>query len=404
MDIKFRTRKNGSGEIEIVAFDFPEGDCKEVLDKIIIPSNIGEDKIDRISDTIHLSFERMQRYGVKIIKKIVVENGIKFVDSFSFSSIDIEIDEFYWPSSCEAIPEFCFEATNIKSIKGIENVKHIGNCAFCGTGLKEICWPYPCLKIPRRCFFCSHLESITGIEEVTQIEESAFDTTDFKSFTWPRSCTSIPKNCFFNTPLKEIEGIENVKHIGSCAFANTSLIELKWPLKCRRIPRGCFSGSSIKVISNINNVTNVGCGAFKKSNICRITWPDKCKIIPEDCFSGALLKEIHGMERVCEIRRGAFDNTLIKEFVWPANVISMSCSFLHGCYFLDNIIFAPGEMRDVDVYSSFLGLNLKTIKSIDLSAVTAVNFVARYTNIDYKKLYERMKGLLRLPYYVNGLE
>ena len=242
--------------------------CETEIDELVIPAKVDGKEVSSIGG-LKLSFSKLEDQGVKKIKKIKIEDGIREVKSWAFANIKIEIDELHWPSDCEKIPEGCFYNTPLKEIHNLDLAKEIGEYAFAKTNLKTI--------------------------------------------TWPANYDEIPRTCFFCTPLKEIQGINNVKKIGEYAFAKTNLKTITWPSNCDEFFKNCFFDSSI-----------------------------------------------------------------------------------------EEITFPAGGIKDIDLFD--LAFSNVDIKKIDLSAVDAVNFIRGHLDVDYKELYEKMKEILCLPYYVSGLE
>ena len=196
-------------------------------------------------------------------------------------------------------------------------------------------------------------------DEIKEILDGAFAKIkiEIDEVHWPAQCERIPRDCFYNTPLKEIQGINNVKKIGESAFACTNLKTITWPASCDEIPESCFYATPLEGIKGIDNVKKIGVSAFAYTELKTITWPVNCERIPVDCFCRSNLEEI---------------------------------------------IFPSGEIRDIDLYD--LAFSNVDIKKIDLSIVDAVNFIRGHSDVDYQKLYEEMKSILKLPYYVTGLE
>ena len=262
MDIKFNVAIDGCLK------SFTCDSCETEIDEFVIPAKVDGKGVSSIG-RLGTSFSKLKEQGVKKIKRVIIEEGVKEIKNWAFANIKIEIDELHWTSDCEKIPEECFNGTPLKEIKGIERVKKIG--------------------------------------------ASAFSYSDLKTITWPASCEKIPEECFNGTPLEEITGIEHVKEIGEYAFARTNLKTITWPVNCEEISTGCFCDSTIEAIT-----------------------------------------------------------------------------------------FPSGGIRDIDLFD--LAFSNVDIKKIDLSAVDAVNFIRGHLDVDYKELYEKMKEILCLPYYVSGLE
>ena len=262
MDVKFHITSDGWLD------RFTCTACKKEIDEFVIPAKVDGKEVWSI-EQLTRSFSKLKDHGVRRIKKIKIEEGVREAQAWAFAGIGIEIDEMLWPSSCDKIPVSCFYATPLEEIKGIDNIKKIGKSAFACTNLKTI--------------------------------------------TWPSDCEKIPEGCFYNTPLKEIHNLDLAKEIGEYAFARTNLKTITWPVNCDRIPVNCFRGSTTEEIK-----------------------------------------------------------------------------------------FPAGGIMDIDLYK--LAFTFRNIKKIDLSALGVVNFIKGCPGVDYQKLYEGMKDILCLPYYVSGLE
>ena len=403
MDITWKYRTNFLGEAELTSFSVNDhAEIKQVIEEFKIPSVVEGRKIDAISDTIHLSFRELKKRGTMQIKRVIVEDGIKNVDSWAFSNIFIKIDEFYWPATCDTIPVSCFSSSAIREIKGIDHVKQIGHNAFNATALVKIKWPSQCLDIPERCFISSALREIDGTENVTKIEKSAFELTNIEKFTWPAACTAIPERCFLCCHiLKSIDGINKINSIGERAFSQTCIDRMVWPETCKRIPSKCFEYTFIKEISNIDHVISIGRSAFERTLITKFIWPPKCKVIPTSCFSMTPLKEIQGIEKVEKIGTKAFEGTLLQTFIWPSKINAIDCFFLDNCIPLKKIIFAENS-GILEVNLNFLS-SLNKVEVIDLSKVAVVNFINTNSEVETSILFEKIKDKLRLPYYVAGI-
>ena len=406
MNITWEIVDNVTGSWEKISFFSVTGEILEVIEEFKIPAVVDGKQILGISETMHIAFEYLRDKGVKEIKKLIVEDGIEYVDPWAFSQISIKIDEFYWPSTCNTIPHGCFDSSAICEIKGIDNVTTIGPSAFAYSEIGKMVWPAKCYTIPEGCFFDSNLKEITGIESLKAIKESAFSLTDIGTFVWPQKCKGIPKKCFeFCTQLMKISGIDKVTKIDDYAFSDTKLSSFDWPARCKHIPDGCFYGTPIEEISNIEHITQIGRSAFNKALITKFIWPSKCKLIPSYCFSETPLKEIQGIEKVEGIGAKAFEGTLLQTFIWPLGVkvpkVVDCFFFLNNCKKLRRITFAenPGILEvNINLLAS-----LEKVEVIDLSKVAVVNFIDNNRDADTSMLYEKVKNKLILPYYVAGI-
>lgn len=181
-----------NNEVEKLTSFSVTGDVPEVIEEFIIPSVVDGKQILVIS-TMRASFQSLWVKGVKQIKRLIVEDGIKRVANWAFAYIRVKIDEFYWPSTCNTIPHGCFDSSAICGIKGIDNVTTIEPYAFAYSEISEMVWPATCSTIPKGCFYCSTLKNISGIEDVTEIGPESFGLTEIEIFNWP---PKISANCF----------------------------------------------------------------------------------------------------------------------------------------------------------------------------------------------------------------
>ena len=148
-----------NNEVEKLTSFSVTGDVPEVIEEFIIPSVVDGKQILVIS-TMRASFQSLWVKGVKQIKRLIVEDGIKRVANWAFAYIRVKIDEFYWPSTCNTIPKGCFYCSTLKNISGIEDVTEIGPESFGLTEIEIFNWPP---KISANCFSlgnCYHLKKI----------------------------------------------------------------------------------------------------------------------------------------------------------------------------------------------------------------------------------------------------
>ena len=154
MNIKFNVA------IDCCLKSFTCDSCETEIDEFVIPAKVGDNKVSAIC-RLGNSFDKLKKQdGVKKIKRLVIEEGIKEIEGWAFANIEIEIDEVVLPDSCEEIHFFCFYNTSLGGIQGIDHVKKIGECAFAHTKLKNITWPVNCERIPVDCFCYSTIEAI----------------------------------------------------------------------------------------------------------------------------------------------------------------------------------------------------------------------------------------------------
>ena len=216
----------------------------EEMDKLTIPSIVEETDtngrrsvtlVESIKDTFRVTFQRLYERGVRIIHKLIIEDGIERIANGAFAGIDIEINTVYWPKTCNVIPQYCFSNSKIKSIVGIEEVEEIETAAFCGTLLKYFNWPSKCKEIPMECFWkCNRLEQIDGLEVIINIGDGAFQRSGIKTFLCPASVSVAEASAF-------LEGCENLEGI---RFEGTGIkdVDLEYFFFLKNIKKIDFSG------------------------------------------------------------------------------------------------------------------------------------------------------------------
>ena len=188
-------------------YDFKTSEEEEEIEELTIPSIVKDIKVESIADLRNTFWDLSDDRGVKKIKKLIIENGIKKIAKCAFAGIGIEISTVCWPKTCKEIPSYCFSYSKIKNIVGVEEVEELGKGAFQDTWLNTFNWPSKCCCIPTSCFEnCVRLERIDGMEQVEDIGDSAFELTKLKYFSWPAS-VSATKTCLFLSGCEHLEEI-----------------------------------------------------------------------------------------------------------------------------------------------------------------------------------------------------
>ena len=219
MKIKYYTH----GE-ELTGFDIALKKGTTIIDTLKIPSVVEGKPISHIATTIGEAFSKLKGKGISEIKNVLIEEGISSISNHAFSNIDIKIDNVCWSASCTVIPAYCFFASHIESITGIDFVATIGKGAFALSDVQTFSWPLLCKSIPAECFEGSPLIEITGTDKVTNIEREAFCGTKLQRFSWPQKCQNIPNDCFRECDcLEQIDGLEVIINIGDGAFQRTKI-------------------------------------------------------------------------------------------------------------------------------------------------------------------------------------
>ena len=135
--------------------------------------------------------------------------------NFTFYLNGKKITNINIPEDVDSIGDYIFfNAHEIKSITFHDNVKYIGEGAFCSTGIEQIILPNSVISIGGHAFYgCSNLKYVS-LGEVKYIGESAFSVTGIEEIIIPNSVVSLGRSAFgYNKFLKYVSLGENVDMI-----------------------------------------------------------------------------------------------------------------------------------------------------------------------------------------------
>jgi hypothetical protein len=162
--------------------------------------------------------------GNKVIREVVINNGIKKIDDFAFQnsalrwirldsknleSMGIQVftgtnlQSFpsNWPRSLNRIENYAFENSQLQGDLVIpEGIVHIGGSAFKGTKITSVTFPRSLRYIENEAFKnCSQLAGDIVIPEgVTEIRREIFSGTKIRSVTLPSTIKLINDKVFLN--------------------------------------------------------------------------------------------------------------------------------------------------------------------------------------------------------------
>ena len=198
----------------------------EEIEEITIPHSTPSGNIIERIDKCYSLFAKLKEKGCKTVNRLVIEEGIRYVNPSAFSNINILIKCVVWPKTCITIPYCCFYNSNIECVENIQDViGGIGRKAFQCSGLRTITWPPKCKTISDSCFKGSKLEAIYGIERVTRIEKNAFKGTNIQNFSWPINCSDVRENVFESClNLRSVTFNSKVLTVDLSAFVNCPLM------------------------------------------------------------------------------------------------------------------------------------------------------------------------------------
>ena len=217
----------------------------------------------------------------------------------------------------------------IKSIKGMNNVKIMGDYAFAT---------------------CISLASITIPNSVTEIGHSAFyNCESLTSITIPKSVTKIDSETFGDCfSLRSITIPNTVTEIGVKAFSHCrSLKSFTIPHSVTEIKNGTFDRCyALQSVTIPNSVTIIGPYAFDDCHsLTAVTFPNSIQKIGEFAFNGCeSLASVVIPDGVREIARGAFFYCeSLTTVIIPNSVKFIGEEAFYGC----------DSLRDVTIPYSF---------------------------------------------------
>ena len=245
------------------------GDC-ELIDSIYIPQNVkriesgwlSDDieeiliKVDSLEHWCNVDFNRyietysiiLEVNGEKIADKLIIPNGVKVIESYTFSYCE-SLTEVVFPSSVEHIEvgafancsklkkvvlpeslasiankafESCYELESVTFNNGL---KSIGEYAFAWCKkLKNVALPDSVEIVGRSCF--GHCESLETVKLSSSIEVIQFHTFSecgcLKQIDIPMRVKSIESNAFEKCYALSTVNIQNPNiHIWNDAFVHT---------------------------------------------------------------------------------------------------------------------------------------------------------------------------------------
>lgn len=136
-----------------------------ICEELIIPHEFPNGEKVEVIDTQFFMVEGF-------VDRLIVSDGITEFRSGAF--VNANIDNVFWPSTCNKIPLCCFETSNVKHLHNIEHVVEVGNSAFAYSEIKSLSWPDDCSSIPKDCFICSKIRTLDNVSHISSIGTKAF--------------------------------------------------------------------------------------------------------------------------------------------------------------------------------------------------------------------------------------
>ena len=310
------------------------------------------------------------RYYRDSIKRVIIENGVTTISSYSFyyctnlasiiipdSVTSIGHDAFYNTAWYNNQPDGLVYAGNVaykykgtmpnnSSIAIRSGTKSITDYAFSNcNGLKSVTIPDSVTSIGERAFYyCTNLASIIIPDSVTSIGERAFyECSCLTSIDIPDSVTSIGDYAFCECSRLTSATIGNsVTSIGICMFKNCSVL------------------TSVTIG---NSVTSIGDYAFYLCPVLTsVNIPDSVTSIGENAFNGCSgLTNVTIGNSVKSIGDGAFcDCTGLASVNIPNGVKSIGFQTFYNCKGLTSIII-PDSVTSIGNQAFYCCLSLTSV-------------------------------------------
>lgn len=314
---------------------------------------------------------------------IILENGRLEIVSYSGKSNNINVPDAINGRSVYSIGEGVFRGMSITSVDVGSFTKKISAYAFAEcASLKEVIMPDDIEHISEYAFFGTGIEEILLPETVKFIGEGAFaNAAALKSVKIPKSVTSIEKLVFADCKsLVSAELHDAISNVGSGAFSG-----------CRKLSEIKFSEG----VSQIGERAFYGCAA-----ISEVSLPKSLAEIGEDAFSRcSALEKIsvaEGNERYL-VADGALidksENALIilpeksalTAFELPDYIVRIAPGAFYGCKALISVKIPVGAL-EIGEYAFYGCENLATVSISE--TVCKIGAFAFYNTKYYSSLSE----------------
>lgn len=353
-----------NGEVVIQRYvGFPD------TDTLLIPALIQGKKVKGVASG---AFQ-----NIDFLHKIVIENGIEYIDNHAF--FESSIEEITIPSSVEFIGESCFEGC-----KNLRFASLSGNCDIISkrlfyrcSNLKEIIIPYGIKTVSKYAFKgCKSLCDVTLIEGLKKIELWAFhgcpslcylsipDSVEIIEDNIFEDKKDITINCSTNgiayryahkhgyqvTNISEIDyaydySIINEKEVSITRYKGDCERTVIVPHKIKNRTVVCLGESSFAGVQGIERVVlpegiiSIETKAFANCSIERVELPNSVKRIGDLAFSHCnALNQITFSQNLLIIPNKAFWScTSLKSVKIPASVLKIDHEAFSGCTDLINI-------------------------------------------------------------------
>ena len=305
----------------------------------------------------------------KLIKKVVLEEGVENVGRYAFNSCD-NLESIVIPDSVTSIGnEAFYGCKKLSEIKGCKSITSIGDRAFYGCALlTELRVPEGVTAIGPETFFgCAEMKTLCLPDSLEKIGEAVFSgCAKLTQINLGSGITAIPDNAFYGcASLTSVDIPDGVTSIGASAFEGCSKItSADIPENVGALGEGAFKGcarlTNTKIPEGIEYLSDYlfdGCTRLSEITLpsslisigyrsfadCtwfeEITIPENVKNIGKMAFYNcSSLMEIAIPDRVSNIGEGAFrDCGYLLSISIGKNLSSMGNNAFYGCDYLEKI-------------------------------------------------------------------
>lgn len=200
-------------------------------------------------------------------KATTIPDDIEAIGDFAFENTELRSIDI--PNKVASIGESAFAGTNLQSVVLPENLKHIGNSAFCACKLMSIVIPRSVARIDGE-ILCGNIELCSIVveegnpiydsrENCNAIIETASNTLvqGCNTSTVPKSVKAIGDRAFMGMGIQELVLPDGIERIGNEAFQASEITSINLPDSIKEIGEWAFSYSELKSVVIPKNLTNL---------------------------------------------------------------------------------------------------------------------------------------------------
>lgn len=248
----------------------------------------------------------------RMIRRLIVEDGVTSIGEFAFGSTDI-----IWRDREGNFLHYSNQHQYLESVWIADSVTVIEENAFARcTALKEVVLPASLRKISGRAFCdCEMLEELNIPNCVEEIDADAFRGTPFHDRLRQQEGLVVLGNCAYLYQGTESRIVipDGIKTIGYQLFQDCKfLTEISFPPSVKKIACGAFQGcTALRAVDIPKNVNIIGGWAFYGcSEIERIDIPEKVETIGFQAFAKCKkLSQVTLLSEDTSFRKHTFEET-----------------------------------------------------------------------------------------------